>query len=240
MSEFATAKLRAAEAVGAFDAGDPYLAEDRLGQASKLLDTVAGRAQAAFADYVAAGDKALAAEQVAAARQAFENARRIDEDDRRMAEGLRRVNALERVLPLLATAENAERSRNFPRAERDFTAALALDSGNTRARAGLQRVRASSGNDAYSRDVGQGFAALGAGRLDEARTAFERARIVRPQGQEANEGLARVNDAGRTRGYASLRTRATKLESEERWSEAVKEYEGALASDLYGDRKSVV
>jgi eukaryotic-like serine/threonine-protein kinase len=229
--EFASAKLRAAEAVGAFDAGDPYLAEDRLGQASKLLDTVAGRAQPAFAEYLAAGDKALAAEQLASARQAFENARRIDADDRRMAEGLRRVTALERVLPLLASAENAERSRNFDRAERDFTAALALDSGNARARSGLQRVRASSGNDAYSRDVGQGFAALGAGRLDEARTAFERARIVRPQGQEANDGLARVNDAGRTRGYASLRARATKLESEERWSEAVREYESALASD---------
>lgn len=229
--EFATAKLRAAEAVGAFDAGDPYLAEERLGEASKLIDTVAARAQPAFADYLAAGDKALAAEQLAAAKQAFENARRIDDDDRRMAEGLRRVNALERVLPLLASAENAERSREYERAERDFTAALALDSTNTRARTGLQRVRAASGNDAYSRDVGQGFAALGAGRLDEARTAFERARIVRPQGQEANDGLARVNDAGRTRGYAALRARATKLESEERWSEAVKEYETALASD---------
>ncbi len=229
--EFATAKLRAAEAVGAFDAGDPSLAEDRLGQASKLLDTVAARAQPAFADYIAAGDEALAAEQVAAARQAFENARRIDSDDRRVAEGLRKVNALERVLPLLASAENSERSRNFERAERDFSAALALDSGNSRARTGLERVRAASGNDAYSRDVGQGFAALGAGRLDEARTAFERARIVRPQGTEASEGLARVNDAGRSRGYAALRSRASRLESEERWSEAAKEYESALASD---------
>ena len=52
-----------------------------------------------------------------------------------------------------------------------------------------------SGDAAYAAAAGEGFAALGAGRLGEARAAFERARTLRPDGAEAAEGLRRVNAA---------------------------------------------
>ena len=52
-----------------------------------------------------------------------------------------------------------------------------------------------SGDAAYAAAAGEGFAALGAGRLAEARAAFERARVLRPDGAEAAEGLRRVNAA---------------------------------------------
>jgi len=52
-----------------------------------------------------------------------------------------------------------------------------------------------SGDGAYAAAAGEGFAALGAGRLAEARAAFERARALRPDGAEAAEGLRRVNAA---------------------------------------------
>ncbi len=229
--EFAMAKTRAAEAVGAHDAGNIRLAQQRLADASDLLDQVDSKATQALAAQVAAGQRALASGQEEVANQAFDLARRIDPNDRRIAEGQRHTHNLNGVLPLLADAENAERAQNYSRAAQDYSQALALDSGNEKARAGLARSNAAFGNDNYAKAVGSGFAALGAGRLDDARDAFAKARTLRPNGIEAAEGMRRVGAALSAKGFALLRQRAAGLEAQERWDEAVQTYDAALQAD---------
>ncbi len=76
--EFGLAKNLAAESVGAHDAGNTQMAQNRLAEASKLLDQVEGKAQQALAAQLVAGEKALAAGQEELANQAFDLARRID------------------------------------------------------------------------------------------------------------------------------------------------------------------
>ncbi len=230
-SDFATAKARAAEAIGANDAGSPRLAEDRLIEALRLLGNIESRAAQAFAMQLAAGQRALAAGQGEVAKQAFDLARRIDSGDRRAAEGLQRVRSLGGVLPLLADGENAEVAKDYGRAAQDFSQALSLDPGNDRARAGLARAHAAFGEDTYAKAVGSGFAALGAGRLDDARTAFEKGRGIRPSGAEAANGLTQVGAALRARGFASTRQRGVALEATERWGDALAEYDAALKVD---------
>src|SRR5262249_20130653 len=134
--EFAMAKTRAAESIGARDAGNPRMAQERLGAAMKLLDTVASRAPQAFSAQVAAGERALGAGQQEVAGQAFDLARRISPADRRATDGQRRAQSLNAVLPLLADAQNAEAARDYARAAQDYSQALALDPGNATARAG--------------------------------------------------------------------------------------------------------
>jgi serine/threonine protein kinase len=229
--EFAMAKTRAAESVGAHDAGNVRLAQQRLADASDLLDQVDSRAPQALAAQVAAGQKALASGQEELANQAFDLARRIDPNDRRIAEGQRHTRNLNGVLPLLADAENAERAQNYSRAAQDYSQALSLDPGNEKARAGLARSNAAFGNDNYAKAVGSGFAALGAGRLDDAHDAFAKARALRPNGVEASEGLRRVGAALSAKGFALLRQRAAGLEAQERWDEAVQAYDAALQAD---------
>ena len=230
-AEFAMAKTRAAESVGAHDAGNIRLAQQRLADASDLLDQVDSRAPQALAAQVAAGEKALASGQGELANQAFDLARRIDPNDRRIAEGQRHTRNLDGVLPLLADAENAERAQNYSRAAQDYSQALSLDPGNEKARAGLARSNAAFGNDNYAKAVGSGFAALGAGRLDDAHDAFAKARALRPNGVEASEGLRRVGAALSAKGFALLRQRAAGLEAQERWDEAVQAYGAALQAD---------
>jgi len=230
-SDFASAKTRAAEAVGAHDAGSPSIGAKRLNEALKLLDRVEARAGQNLASQLAAGDKALAAGQPEVARQAYEFASRIDPNNRRATEGLQRTKNLGGVLPLLADGENAEAAKDYARAIQDYSQALSLDPGNQRARAGLDRAHASFGQDSYAKAVGTGFAALGAGRLDEARVAFEKARTIRPGGAEAQTGLQRVGMALSARGYAGTRQKAAALEAEERWSDALNEYNEALKVD---------
>jgi tetratricopeptide (TPR) repeat protein len=229
--EFSMAKTRAAESVGAHDAGNTRIAQDRLEDASKLLDAVESKASRALAEQIAAGQKALAAGQQEIANQAFELARRIDPNDRRIAEGQRHTRNLNGVLPLIADGQNAENAHNYSRAVQDYSQVLALDPGNERARAGLGRANAALGDDNYAKAVGSGFAALGAGRLEDARSAFEKARSLRPNGVEAADGLRRVGAALSAKGFASLRQRAAGLEAQERWDEAVQLYDSALQAD---------
>jgi hypothetical protein len=229
--EFGLAKSRAAESVGARDAGNTQMAQARLTDASRLLDAVESKAPQALAAELAAGEKALASGQEALANQAFDLAKRIDPNDKRIAEGQRHTHNLNGVLPLLADGQNAESARNYSRAAQDYSQALSIDPGNDKARAGLARANAAFGDDNYAKAVGSGFAALGAGRLDDAHDAFEKARALRPNGSEAAEGLRRVGAAQSTKGFTSLRQRAAGLEAQERWDEAVQAYDSALQAD---------
>jgi hypothetical protein len=84
------------------------------------------------------------------------------------------------------------------------------------------------GDDGYAAAAGQGFAALGAGRLDEARAAFEKARSIRPAGGEALDGLRRVAAASAARRFAALRAQAIDFEAQERWEDALAVYASVL------------
>jgi eukaryotic-like serine/threonine-protein kinase len=86
-------------------------------------------------------------------------------------------------------------------------------------------------DDSYARAAGEGFAALGAGRLDQARAAFERARALRPDGAEALEGLRRVDAENGARALGSVRARAEDFESQERWDDALAAYSAILRRD---------
>ncbi|HEX4387442.1 MAG TPA: protein kinase [Steroidobacteraceae bacterium] len=230
-ADFAAAKARAAEAQAAREAGNAALGAQRLAEAGRLLDTVQAGAPAALASELAAGDRALAAGQQELAAQSYDLAARIDPQDARARAGQARARELTGVLPLLADAQNAAGSGNYARAIEDYTQALKIDPQNADARAGLAKTNAAYGDDAYAKAAGAGFAALGAGRLDEARAAFQRAAALRPNGAEAADGLKRVDAARRTRGFDSLRTRAADLEADERWDEALAAYNTALRQD---------
>jgi len=197
----------------------------------RLLGNVERKAAQAHAAQIDAGERALAAGQQELARQAFEFARRIDPNSTRARDNLRRAQNLSSLLPLLADAQNAETAKDYARAAQDYSQALSLEPNNADAKLGLARAHAAFGEDSYAKAVGGGFAALGAGRLEEARVAFEKARGIRPAGAEAAAGLQRVGAALSARGFAFTRQRAAALEAEERWSEALKEYEAVLKLD---------
>jgi tetratricopeptide (TPR) repeat protein len=230
-ADFAAAKTRAAESVGAYDAGSLALAQQRLAEASRRLGVVERAAPAALAAQLAAGERALGAGQQELASQAFDLAARIDPQDERAALGQSRARRLSGVLPLLADAENAQAARQYSRAAQDYTQALTLDPKNAQARTGLARASAAFGDDSYAKSAGEGFAALGAGRLEEARAAFTRARSLRPNGSEALEGLQRVDATTGERGFAAIRARGEGLEAQERWDEALQVYTSALRQD---------
>ncbi|HVS78096.1 MAG TPA: protein kinase, partial [Steroidobacteraceae bacterium] len=230
-AEFSAARMQAAESSGAAAAGGVALAVQHLEKAQQLLDNVARKAPQALAAQLKAGDAALAAGHRDVADQAYALARRIDPNSKRAVDGARRSRLLSGVLPLLKDAQKAESARNYSRAAQDFSQALALDPGNAAAKAGLARANAAFGDDNYARAVGAGFAALGAGRLQEAQADFQQALGFRSRGAEAIEGLQRVSAALRAGRIAALRQRAASLEAQEHWRQAIAVYDDALREE---------
>lgn len=230
-TEFSAAQLQLAEANGAAAAGGVSIALQHLTQAQQLLTNVTQKAPQALAAQLKAGDTALAAGHQDVASQAYALALRIDPNSQRAIDGARRARLLNGVLPLLKDAQRAESAHNYSRAAQDFSQALALDPGNAAAKDGLGRANAAFGDDSYARSVGAGFAALGAGRLAEAQTDFQRALSFRAEGKEATEGLQRVSAAMQASRLAALRQQAANLEAQEHWREAISVYDTALRED---------
>jgi tetratricopeptide (TPR) repeat protein len=230
--DFNDAKMRSAEAQGADEAGNPGFAAARLAEAQVLLNAVEERAPSAqVAPQLAAGERALAAGRMQAAKQAFEAVQRIDPTNRKAAEGLQRLRNLDAVRPLLADAASAEGAGDTARALGDYQQALALDPKNSQAIVGLARARAALGDDGHAKASESGAAALGTRRIEEARAPPETASGYRAEGPEAAAGTAPVDAAQRAHEYESVRQRAVSLEAQERWDEALNEYETALKSD---------
>jgi tetratricopeptide (TPR) repeat protein len=215
--DFAAAKSRAAQAEGAHDAGTIASAQTQMVEANQLLDNVEQAAPAALASELAAGERALADHERTLALQAYELAVRIAPQDPRALAGQARAREL-----AATTAAAAE-----PGASSGTKGAASAAKGTAAPAPAVEGF----GDDRYAKAAGEGFAALGAGRLEEARAAFERARAVRPNGAEAADGLRRVDAAMRGRGFGTQRTRAEDAEADERWDDAVTAYSAILRSD---------
>jgi tetratricopeptide (TPR) repeat protein len=192
-SSFADAKRLGARAARAYTAGNLALSRQWLNQATRQLARVEHAAPAALAAQLAAGDRALAEGRTQAAAQAYDLARRIDPHDEHAAIGQAQVRSRGEVGPLLTSGREAQRAGDYPHAVSNYSRVLALDPDNQAARAGLAESNAALTDEEYATAAGEGFAALGAGRLADARAAFERAHALRPEGAAAVEGLRRVD-----------------------------------------------
>jgi len=208
---------------------------DAVGPALTALDTqlkdIEAKVPAALAAQVTEGKRALDGGEFENARQAFDNALKIDPGNKDATEGLAKVATVSGVVPTLADAENAEHGADLPKAETLFADVLKRNPGNAAATTGLARVRQQRADDAFNAEMGAGLTALNAGRLPEARTHLEKARAMRPGSADVAAALQRAADTGSGRGVAEEQQRAAALAEEERWNDALAVYDAALQRD---------
>jgi tetratricopeptide (TPR) repeat protein len=197
----------------------------------KSVSDIEARVPAALAAQITEGKRALGAGEFENARQAYDNALKIDPGNKEATEGLARVATVSGALPTLADAENAEYSKDLPKSETLFADVLKRNPGNAAATQGLARVRQTIAADKFNAEMGAGLTALNAGRLAEARTHLEKAGAMRPGNPEVAAALQRAADTGSGRSVADLEQRAAALAATERWAEAQAIYDEALARD---------
>jgi serine/threonine protein kinase/tetratricopeptide (TPR) repeat protein len=207
-SDFDAAKSRSSEAMGAAEAGNPGFALRRLADAQALLDAVEKRGPSvAVATQLSAGERALAAGRIQAAKQDIEAAQRMDPSNRKATDELQRVRAAE-VARTQASPVDASNAESAPTSE--SARAVPLDQATApppRASPPPARAQATA-TTAPPPAVASVVAAVPA------------VATAAPQdgGQSARE-------------FDAVRQHAAGLEAQERWDEALSEYEAVLKQD---------
>jgi tetratricopeptide (TPR) repeat protein len=219
-------------------AGEALLNEREYARAAAALQEALGRlvalesrAAALLQESLQAGALALSTGDAAEATSRYSLALKLDPENAEAQRGLARAERIDEVFALLRAGEGKEADGELEGAREDYGRAAALDPELERARVDLARIEDRIADLRHREAMSQALAALGRKDFETARRAFGEARRWRPESDGAAEGLAAATQELRLASIARLRERATRLESEERWSEATEQYEAVLALD---------
>jgi tetratricopeptide (TPR) repeat protein len=228
---YAQARDLAARGDEAMRREDFPVAERDYRQATELLAGVAARTGAVLEAAVSAGARALDEGDGPGARSAFRIALAIAPEDPRARRGMARAEKVEEVFRLLAAGEAHERGGRLALAHTDFEAAAGVDPESAPARAAVARIREAIAADKFRRAMSDGLQALEDERYPEALAAFQVAHAFQPESREVNDGITQAREGIRLERIAGHHRRAKASERQERWTEAVAQYEAALAID---------
>jgi tetratricopeptide (TPR) repeat protein len=206
-------------------------AADRMAEAVDALRQLELRGQSLFEEALRAGAIALEAGSAADAREQFGIGLRIRPGDRVAEAGLARAETIEEAFALLLAGSELEESGQLEAARDRYEAGVALDPELQSLHMALARVREQLTRRAFETAMSNGFAALSDARYGRAEAAFREALRIRPGAPSARDGLAQAVESARTREVARHGERADQFETEERWHEALAEYEAALTLD---------
>jgi len=177
------------------------------------------------------GNEVFAQGQAKEAKQYYELALAIDASNVEAKTGLERTASLDNVLTLVAQGNDSLEEKKLEEAQRYFQQALALDSLHPGAVDGNKKVA----NLILSRDfntaMSRGYQALEANQFNNAAKAFREALKLRPGNNAANTGLAQANNSSVQYTTRTRLNKATSLESQEKWHEALNIYNKMLAQD---------
>jgi len=177
------------------------------------------------------GQAALDANQSAPAAAAFAAALRIAPNDAAALRGARRAASLDAVNARLAQARQLEQQGQIAAAGAVYRQALALDADAPEAQRGVARTGDRLRDDQFGRAMAQAYTALNAGHAAQAQAALDEARRLKPAAPELAQATAQLAAQGAAAQLAAALAQAHAAESAERWSDAVTQYQRALALD---------
>lgn len=177
------------------------------------------------------GQSALEQGQSALAAAAFAEALRIGPSNAAAVRGARRAASLDAVNAQLARARDLERQGQTAAAAAAYRQALALDADSPEAQRGAARTGGLVRDDQFGRAMARAYAAINAGHVAEARSALEEAGRVKPGDPEIARAMAQLTAQDAAAQLAAALSQAHGAEAAERWTDAVGQYQRALALD---------
>tara|TARA_R110002110_G_scaffold405241_1_gene624250 strand:+ start:84998 stop:86545 length:1548 start_codon:yes stop_codon:yes gene_type:complete len=142
-----------------------------------------------------------------------------------------RVQQLPALLSLMQDAQQAEQAGDLAAAQQSLQSAADLDALFTPATENLERVSNALQTQRFNTAMTQGYSALDAGRFSEANAAFRNAATLRSGSAEAASALQELAVAQTAAQLKTLKRSALQAEQDERWQDAVADYDRALGID---------
>ena len=201
--------------------------EEALNKAKALI----GGSEKAFRRLVEEGRLAMAEGDGKRAEDRFRLALMIDPTNQQARQNLDRAKKMERVIQLIDSAKNHEKSNNLPFALADYQEALKLDPESDQAREGFDRIKAIIAENQFKQHMSYGFAALQRNEYEMARKAFMEAESFKTGSIEVKDAIAQVDQAIRLARIETLRKEALSAEQAEDWKKALESYVAVLEID---------
>lgn len=166
-----------------------------------------------------------------AATDHFRQALAIDANEERAATGAYRAEQLPAVLNFLKDGLAMEKAGDSDGALLAFSEAAALDPDFAPAKKALARIRAEIAKKEFQQAMSRALQAMAEGKPSAARAALKKAQAIRPEDRAVRDLQQQISQTQLSGQLTVLRQDAERLENEERWPEALKTCEKALAMD---------
>jgi hypothetical protein len=220
------------------DAGDnAFLAQDfaisakSYSEAKALGDGIVARAATTITDSFAAAEAALDAGDAKRAIEQYDRVLAVEPTHAQALAGRARAERLPDVLAIVQRADVELARGELDTALASYREALAIDSSWGAATAGVAEVNRRVRDGEFDRRMSAGFARLGEEDFTTAKTEFTAALALRPNSQEAADGLAQAEQSAKLEEISLIEVRALAFERRELWEQAIALYDGVLATD---------
>jgi tetratricopeptide (TPR) repeat protein len=200
-------------------------------QGLNILLTLEAGLPDVFARYMTAGEQAILEGDVGLAEESFNIAVLINPGSDEAVTGYDRSQILAQVLALVSEGADFHEALEFEDASEKYGQALAMDSAHVGAQSLLRQAR----QDILARDfsvaMSRGFNSLAAGNPEQAESAFRDALVLKPQAPEALSALEQTISQMTLAAITVHLDAAEEFASQERWQQALVEFDAALAID---------
>ena len=174
---------------------------------------------------------AYAAEQPDIAQQHADLAVLLQPDNSDASEALQKAKRLPELLAHLADAREYERAGDLQKAIEHYDAVLALDPDKPGAQESRDKLQVDLDQRNFQSAISAVIAALDRKDFGAANAALTTARRLRPSSSEIRDLTVRIQSGSQAATLEFLQRQASRLEIEEKWSEALALYERALGVD---------
>ncbi len=195
------------------------------------LEALRSQGDARFNDALAAATQAIGQRDAAAAEAACAIASSVYPDDVRIAQSRARIQKLPRIIELFDAADRAVERNDWRTALAQYRAIQAEDPQTEGLQGPLSDAQSRVGNLDYQGLLTTAYAALDSADYAAAKRAFENALRQRPDDVAARDGLNQVEQRSTLSSIEEFRQKGMRAETEERWGEAVKDYQQVLTVD---------
>ncbi len=215
----------------AFLAEDFETAISTYSAAAEELTNLIQTGEALVTSKLAEGAQALIARQPNDALQAFDAALAISSDNKAAQKGRERALLLPEVIRLERQARNQELAQDWSGARASYEEIFKLDPETSGLDQRLADVSAGSDELSVKAQLTKAFAALESRNYQQAKKSFNAALSIDPGNSVAAGGLEQIRQETEIGKIAQLQQRASKAANQEDWSQAIEQYNKALAID---------
>ncbi len=178
------------------------------------------------------GQEYLEENRVSLAMESLNIARLLRPNDEEIQATLQSAEVRPDILDLMDQSEQlARREEQLEQAREKLLEARAMDPAYDAVSSALADIENRIQERNFRQLMSAGFSALANAKYAEATRAFEAARQIKPSDNAVDEALQQVEAAKLNNDRQTALSRATRLESEERWAEAHEIYQSLLAED---------